>query len=65
MNAAQAKASVSEIPVDFSNGPDRHIFRFTYQGQERPLGEYLLGRYRHGRDEEWARGFYPRRVWLN
>ncbi len=65
MNTAQAQASVSETPADFSNGPDRHIFRFTYRGEERPLGSYLLGRYRHGRDEEWARGFYPHRVCLN
>ena len=65
MNPPQALASELDLPVDFSNGPDRHIFRFTYQGEERPLGSYLLGRYRHGRDEEWARGFYPRRLRLN
>ena len=65
MNTTPAQASVPRSQADFSNGPDRHIFRFTYQGEERPLGGYLLGRYRYGRDEEWARSFYPRRVTLN
>ncbi len=49
----------------FAHGPDARIFRFGYQGEPRPLRDYLLERYRYGRGEAWARDFYPERVRLN
>lgn len=49
----------------FQDGPGRKIFRFRYEGPERPLKAYLLERYAYGRDDAWRRGFYPHRVRLN
>ena len=56
--------SSPELPP-FANGPEARVFRFNYSGESLPLHDYLLGRYRHGRDEAWARSFFPDRVRLN
>ncbi len=44
---------------------DRRVFCFTYEGEPRPLRDYLLARYRFGRSAQWAEQFYPDRVQLN
>jgi 23S rRNA-/tRNA-specific pseudouridylate synthase len=56
--------SSPELPP-FANGPEARVFRFNYRGESLPLHDYLLERYRYGRDDAWARNFYPHRVRLN
>lgn len=49
----------------FLDSPETRIFRVRYTGAPQPLRDYLLARYRHGRDAAWAESFYPRRVRLD
>lgn len=64
------RAAIGSAPAGlslpaFENSRVSKIFRFTYEGEPRPLKAYLLERYAHGRDAAWRESFYPRRMRLN
>jgi 23S rRNA-/tRNA-specific pseudouridylate synthase len=64
--AAPQSSRAEDAPVGpFRSSAEAQVFRFVHEGEAGPLHAYLLARYSHGRDERWARSFFPERVRLN